>query len=238
MCLWLFFLQTLEQVSSQTKASYIEAEAEYNICKNRFRDKLPSECTVQPIQCSQGRAARAVCVIPLSVDTPCLPVYAGPLCACVWGMCVHVWGIYVHVWGICPLTTASSVGLVWELLVLAPALHLLQWETMLTFTMGPFCLPHATAHSLPLAYNNTDFSEMFASYCRVCTIPFPVPCDNTDMHTVHVLLFVPVAVYASVAGSVRLCREGSMEYVKLHLLILALPATLPPPPPKKHFQLN
>ena len=130
-CLWLFFPQTLEQVSSQTKASYIEAEAEYNICKNRFRDKLPSECTVQPIQCSQGRA---VCVIPLSVDTHvflcmlalCVRVRVGYVCTCVgyvctcvgyvctcvgyvstcvhvWGtcMCPHVWGMCVHVWGMC-----------------------------------------------------------------------------------------------------------------------------------------
>ena len=141
MCLWLFFLQTLEQVSSQTKASYIEAEAEYNICKNRFRDKLPSECTVQAGQCVSFLSQ----LIHMSscVCCPFVCVYVWGMCVHVWGMCVHVWGMCVHVWGMCPLTTASSVGLVWELLVLAPALHLLQWETMLTFTMGPFCLPHA-----------------------------------------------------------------------------------------------
>ena len=150
-CLWLFFLQTLEQVSSQTKASYIEAEAEYNICKNRFRDKLPSECTVQPVQCSQGSAARAVqsgqCVSFLSQLMS--PVYAAPLCACVYmcgvyvymcgacvymcGVCVYMCGVYVHIsfcWSCLGAVSSSA------------ALHLLQWETMLTFTMGPFCLPH------------------------------------------------------------------------------------------------
>ena len=86
-----------------------------------------------------------------------------------------------------------------------------------------FTSPYTVANSLPLVYNNTDFSEMFASYCRVCTIPFLLLCDNTDMHTVHVLLFVPVAIYASAAAGVRVCRGGNIEFVKLHLLILALP---------------
>ena len=102
-CPWLFFLQTLEQVSSQTKASYIEAEAEYNICKNRFRDKLPSECTVQPGQCSQCSAARAVCVIPLSVGVCCPFVYVcvcWPL-VCVCGVCVYMCGVCVHMCGVC-----------------------------------------------------------------------------------------------------------------------------------------
>ena len=125
MCLWLFFLQTLEQVSSQTKASYIEAEAEYNICKNRFRDKLPSECTVQPIQCSQGRAARAVqpvqCVSFLSqlihmsscVCWPFVCVCVGYVCTCVGYVCTCVWYVctcvgyvctcvwYVYMCGVC-----------------------------------------------------------------------------------------------------------------------------------------
>ena len=35
--------QTLERVSTQYKASYLEAEAHYNANKNRFPDKLPSE---------------------------------------------------------------------------------------------------------------------------------------------------------------------------------------------------
>ena len=38
--------QTLEQVSSQRKASYLESMAEYNAGKNRYPDKLPSECLV------------------------------------------------------------------------------------------------------------------------------------------------------------------------------------------------
>ena len=36
-------VQVLQQVTSQYKALYIEAEAQYNANKNRFPDKLPSE---------------------------------------------------------------------------------------------------------------------------------------------------------------------------------------------------
>ena len=36
------FSQILEHVSSEAKASYMEAKAEYNVEKNRFPDKLPS----------------------------------------------------------------------------------------------------------------------------------------------------------------------------------------------------
>ena len=36
-------VQVLEHMSSQYKASYLEAEAKYNSAKNRFPDKLPSE---------------------------------------------------------------------------------------------------------------------------------------------------------------------------------------------------
>lgn len=35
--------QTLELVSSQCRASYLEAKADYNVHKNRYPDKLPSE---------------------------------------------------------------------------------------------------------------------------------------------------------------------------------------------------
>ena len=35
--------QTLESVSSQYQASYMEAEAQYNANKNRYPDKLPSK---------------------------------------------------------------------------------------------------------------------------------------------------------------------------------------------------
>ena len=38
-----FHIQTLEQMSSQYQASYQEAQAKYNLSKNRFPDKLPSK---------------------------------------------------------------------------------------------------------------------------------------------------------------------------------------------------
>ena len=37
------FCQLLERVSSQYQASYQEAKAQYNVQKNGFPDKLPSE---------------------------------------------------------------------------------------------------------------------------------------------------------------------------------------------------
>ena len=36
--------QTLQELSSHHQAKYTEAEAEYNKKKNRFPDKIPSEC--------------------------------------------------------------------------------------------------------------------------------------------------------------------------------------------------
>ena len=39
-----FLSQTLERVSAGYKTSYQEAKAQYNANKNRFPDKLPSEC--------------------------------------------------------------------------------------------------------------------------------------------------------------------------------------------------
>ena len=41
-------VQVLEHMSSQYKASYLEAEAKYNSAKNRFPDKLPSEYALHP----------------------------------------------------------------------------------------------------------------------------------------------------------------------------------------------
>ena len=42
-----FSEQTLQELSSHHQAKYTEAEAEYNKEKNRFPDKLPSECMIR-----------------------------------------------------------------------------------------------------------------------------------------------------------------------------------------------
>ena len=41
-CLILSFPQILKKMCSLYNVSYLEAEAEYNVTKNRFSDKLPS----------------------------------------------------------------------------------------------------------------------------------------------------------------------------------------------------
>ena len=40
------YLQIIEEVSSHHPVTFSDAEKEYNRSKNRFPDKLPSECSV------------------------------------------------------------------------------------------------------------------------------------------------------------------------------------------------
>ena len=208
----------------------------------------PGQCSqgsaaraVQPGQCSQGSAARAVCVIPLSVDVSCVccPFLCVCVCwpfVCVCGVCVGYVSTCVGYMSTCVeyVSTDNCCIFCWSCLGAGSSSAGTPSAVVgdnVDFHYGAilFTSPYTVANSLPLVYNNTDFSEMFASYCRVCTIPFLLLCDNTDMHTVHVLLFVPVAVYASAAAGVRLCRGRKYGVCQV---TFAYPR---PPPPKNTF---